>query len=123
MLSYRKVAQSVKVFWEGKDAVQDNLCKGQSHMENNTVHLLASLLDADRWLTARKLAVEVWVCNKTMLLILHDILGYRILAACWISHEISKVQQWHCYAVTQALFPCSTSTEEKVTTFLDKSWL
>ena len=38
-----------------------------------------------------------------MLHILHNILGYRKLAACWITHEISKVQQWHRYAVEQDL--------------------
>ena len=50
-----------------------------------------------------ELAAEVGVCHKTVLLILHDILGYRKLAARWIPHEISKVQQWHHFAVAQAL--------------------
>ena len=72
-------------------------------MENSTVELLTSLLDADRRWTALELAVEVGVCHKTVLHILHDILNYYKLAACWIPHEISEVQQWHCYAVTQAL--------------------
>ena len=56
---------------------------GQPHVENNRGHLLDFLLDADG---------------------LHDILGNCKLAACWISHEISKMQQWHRYAVAQALF-------------------
>ena len=38
-----------------------------------------------------------------MLHSLHDILRYRKLAARWIPHEISEVQQWHRYAVAQAL--------------------
>ena len=72
-------------------------------MESNRVQLLASLLDADcRW-TARELGAEVGVCHKTVLHILHDILGYRKLAALSISYEISEVQQWHRYTVAQAL--------------------
>ena len=72
-------------------------------MENNTFQLLASLLVTERRWTARELVVEVGVCHKNVLHILQDILGYRKLAARWIPHEISEVQQWHRYAVTQAL--------------------
>ena len=50
-------------------------------MENNTVQLLASLLDADRQWTMRELAVEVGVCDKTVLHILHNIQNYHKLAA------------------------------------------
>ena len=67
-------------------------------MENNTFKLLVSLLDADRQWTARELTEEVGVYHKTVY-----ILGYRKLAAHWVPHEISKVQQWHHHAVTQAL--------------------
>ena len=69
-------------------------------MENNKVQLLASLLDADRRWTARELAVKDYR-HKTVLHIPRGILGYRKLATCWISHEISEVQQW---PVAQALF-------------------
>ena len=58
-------------------------------MENNTIQFLASLLNADHRWTARELAAEVEVCHKTVL----HILGYRKLAAHWIPHEISEVQQ------------------------------
>ena len=58
-LSYRTVARWVKAFREGRDAVQDNLRIGQPHVDNNTVQLLASLLDADRRWTARELAAEL----------------------------------------------------------------
>ena len=43
-LPYRIMARWVKVFWEGRDAIQDNLHTGRPHVENNTVQLLASLL-------------------------------------------------------------------------------
>ena len=72
-------------------------------MENNTVQFLASLLDDDRRMAARELAAVVGVCHKTELHILHDILGYRKLAASRILHANSEVQQWHHYAVAQAL--------------------
>ena len=74
-------------------------CSGQPpyrtpHMEN-TVQLLVSLLDVyHRW-NARELVTEVEICHKTVLHILHDILGYRKFAARSIPHEISKVQQWY----------------------------
>ena len=87
-------------------------------MENNTVKILASLLDADLRRTARELAAEVGVCHKTVLHILHDILGYHILAARYIPHEISEVQQWHRYAVTKALLD---RYKGELMTFLDKS--
>ena len=67
-------------------------------MENNTVQLLASMY-ADRPWTACELAEEVGVYHKTVLYILHDILGDRKLAARWMPHEISEVQQWHRYVV------------------------
>ena len=70
-------------------------------MENTSVHLLASLLDAYRRWTCVSSA-EVGVCDKTVLHILHDILGNRKLAARWITHEMSEVQQWHRYVVAQA---------------------
>ena len=38
-----------------------------------------------------------------MLDILNDILVYCKLAARWIPHEISEVQQWHRYSFAQAL--------------------
>ena len=46
---------------------------------------------------------EVGVYHTTVLHILHDILGYRKLPARWIHHEISEVEQWHNYAIAQAL--------------------
>ena len=39
-----------------------------------------------------------------MLHTLIDILGYSKLAERWLPHEISEGQQWHSYAVAQALF-------------------
>ena len=53
-------------------------------------------------LTARELAVEVGVCHKTMLHILHGILGCRKVAGRWLLLEFSEVQQWNRYAVAQA---------------------
>ena len=61
-------------------------------MENNTVRLLGTLLDTDRRWTTRVLAEEVGVYPKTVLHILHDILGYRNLAARWVPYGISEVQ-------------------------------
>ena len=49
--------------------------------EQNTVQLLASILDTDRRETARELAAEVGVGHKTVLQILHDILDYRTCSA------------------------------------------
>ena len=82
----------VKAFREGRDAVQENLRTGRPHVEKNTLQLLASLLDADRRCTARELAAEMGVCHKTVLHILHYILGYRKIAARWTHHQISEVQ-------------------------------
>ncbi|KAJ4450655.1 hypothetical protein ANN_02084 [Periplaneta americana] len=65
-LPYRTVARWVKAFREGRDAVQDNLRTGRPRVEDNTVQLLAPLLDADRRWTARELAAEVpcWTGTK-----------------------------------------------------------
>ena len=46
-LPYRTVARWIKAFREGLDPVQDSLLTGRPHVENNTVQLLASLLDED----------------------------------------------------------------------------
>ena len=71
--------------------------------EKKTFHVLASLLDCDRRWTAREIAAEVGVCHKTLLHIVHDILGYHKLAVLWIPHEISEVQQWHRCTIAQTL--------------------
>ena len=86
-------------------------------MENSTVQLIASLLVADRRWIALELVAEVGVFHKTVLHILHDIQGYHILAARWIPHEISEVQQWHRYAVTRDLMD---QYQRKVMIFLDE---
>ena len=87
-LHYGRVALWVNMFREGRDAVQDNLRTGRSHVEYNTGQLLASLLDADRRWTTRELAAEVRVCHKTVL----HILSNRKLALCWIPREIPYIQ-------------------------------
>ena len=69
----------------------------------DTVQLLASLLDALRRLAERGLAAVAGVCHNTMFHIMQNILGCRNIAARWIPHEISDLQQWHRYAVAQDL--------------------
>ncbi|PNF15400.1 hypothetical protein B7P43_G00941, partial [Cryptotermes secundus] len=75
---------------------------GRPHVDNHTIQL-ASLLDVDRRWAARELAAEVGVCHKTLLHILHNILGYRKIAACWVPHTMSEVQQWQRHAIAQDL--------------------
>ena len=95
-------------------------------MENNTVQFPASLLGADRRWTERELATEVGVYHKTVLHILPNILGYRKLAVRWITHKISEVQQWHRYAVAQALLDRYRGEGGDFLglswTFLDETW-
>ena len=50
------MVQWVKAFWEGRDAVQDNLRTGRPHVENNTDQLIASLLGSGHQWTAHELA-------------------------------------------------------------------
>jgi len=73
------------------------------NVDNHTFELLASLLDVERRWTARELAAEVGVCHKTVLHILQNILGYRKIAAHWVPHTLSDVQQWQRYATAQDL--------------------
>jgi len=80
-LPYRTVARWVKLFREGRDSIQDSHLSGRPHVDNHTIQLLASLLDVERRWTAQELAAEVGVCHKTVLHILHDILGYRKITA------------------------------------------
>ena len=89
---YRTMTGLVKAFREGRGCLSGQPSYRTTARGNNTVRLFASLLDADRRWTARELATEVGICCKTVFLVLHDILGYRKLAAPWIPHEISEVQ-------------------------------
>ena len=66
-LPYRTVARWVKASQEGRVVVQDTLLTEQPHVKNNTVQLLASLLDADRRWTAPELGTEIGVYHKTVL--------------------------------------------------------
>ncbi|PNF35582.1 hypothetical protein B7P43_G02399 [Cryptotermes secundus] len=102
-LPYRAVARWVKLFREGRDAVQASRHSGRPHVDNHTIQLLASLMDVDRRWAVRELAAEVGVCHKTVLHILHDILGYCKIAARWVPHTMSEVQQWQRYAIAQDL--------------------
>ena len=107
------------------DAIQDNLHTGWIQVENHTVQLLASLLDADRRWTVRELAAEVGVCYKTVLHIVHGILSYCKLAVSWILHEISEMQQWHRYAVAQALLDLYQREGDNflgIMVAMDESW-
>ncbi|KAJ4432752.1 hypothetical protein ANN_21390 [Periplaneta americana] len=88
-LPYRTVARWVKAFREGRDADQDNLRTGRPRVEDNTVQLLASLLDADRrWTAQRKSEYVTKLCStfcKTLVvqnpIILHDIARSHTAAA------------------------------------------
>ena len=116
-LPYCTVARWVKAFQEGRDAIQDNLHTRWPHMENNTVQLLVSLLDAGRRWTAYDLAAEVRVCHKTVFHILHDILGYNKTTACWIP---MKFLWWSNGTTMQSRRPSWTGSKWKVTTFLEE---
>ena len=107
----------LKAFWKGRNAIQDNLHREQPHVENNTVQLLASLLDADRQCTAYELAAEVWVCHKT---VLHDILVTVNLQR--VGYPM-KFQRCNDGSAMQSQRPCWTGTEGKETIFLDESSL
>ena len=99
----------VKSFREGRDAVQNNLRTGRLHVENNTVQLLAFLLDTDRVrLTTREVAAEVGVYRKTVVHILHEILGYRKLACVGYPMQFPKCNY---STVMQSHRPCWTGTE------------
>ena len=82
-------------------AFKDSFSTGRPYVQNSIFQLISFLLDADR--RPSELGVEVGVRHKTVLHILHDILIYRKPATLWKTHEISDVQQWHRYAVAQAL--------------------
>ena len=48
------MARWVKAFREGRDAVQDNLRTGRPRVENNTVQLLASMLDYNTFVKVKE---------------------------------------------------------------------
>ncbi|PNF18472.1 hypothetical protein B7P43_G08996 [Cryptotermes secundus] len=124
-LPYRTVARWVKLFREGWDAIQDSHRSGPPHVDNQTIQLLASLLDVDRRWTAWELAAEVGVCHKTVLHILHDILVYRKIAARWVPNTISEVQQWQRYAIARDLLDQYQKEGDDFlgrTVTLDESW-
>ncbi|KAJ4437127.1 hypothetical protein ANN_17262 [Periplaneta americana] len=99
-LPYRTMARWVKAFREGRDAVHDNLRTGRPRVEDNTVQLLVSMLDADRRWTAHELAAEVGG------------VGYPM-----------KFQRFNNGTAMQSHRPCWTGTKGKMTTFLDESSL
>ncbi|KAJ4450652.1 hypothetical protein ANN_02081 [Periplaneta americana] len=106
-LPYRTVAQWVKAFREGKDAVQDNFCTERPRVEDNTVQLLASLLDADRRWTARssrtKKVRPTQSAMKVMFIVAYDIDGV-------ILHHAVPPRQ------TANAAPPSSCPQEKTTT-------
>ena len=107
----------VKAFQEGRDAVQDNPSIGLPHIENSTVQLLPFLLDAEcRWIVC-ELAVEIGVCHKTVLHILHDIDGVSNIG------YPMKFPRCNNGTTLQSHRPCWTSAKRKVMTFMDKSSL
>ena len=109
----------LKHFGKAGMLLRTSLHTERPYMENNTVQLLAFLLDADRQWTVHELAVEVWVCHKTVLHILHDILGYCKLSAWWIP----KFPRCNNGTTMQSHCPRWTSTKGKLMTFLDEASL
>jgi hypothetical protein len=83
--------------------VQGNPRTGRAVVGEHTVQLLDSLLEADRRWTSRELAVEVGLCHKRVLHILHDILRFRQIAARWVPYDLTEVQQWHRHVLAQVL--------------------
>ncbi|KAJ4427572.1 hypothetical protein ANN_25220 [Periplaneta americana] len=116
-LSYRTVARWVKAFWENRDAVQDNLRTGRPRLEDNTVQLLASLLDADRRWTAHELAADVTKLCSTF------------CKTFWVTAKLQgvgypmKFPKFNNGIAMQSHRPCWTGTKGKMTTFLDESSL
>ena len=109
----------VKAFRKGRDVVQGNLRTGRPHVENNTAQLIASLLDADRRWTARELTAEVGVYKKTLLHILHDILGPANLQRVRYSMKFPRCNKAPLSSRIGLAGPVGP-TEAKVTPFLDK---
>ena len=102
-LPYRTVARWIKAFQKGRDAIQDNLRTGRLRLENNTVQLPASLLDADRRWTARELAAEV-----TQL--------YSTFCATFLQRVVYPMKFPRCYndSTMQSHRPCCTGKKGKV---------
>ena len=84
-LPYRSGTVDLKCSW--KAGLLSMITSIQDNPMWRTIELATSLLDADQRLTACELAAKV----KTMLHIMHDILGYCRLSAHLIHYEITEV--------------------------------
>ena len=99
----------------GRYAVQDSLRTGRLHVENNTVQLLTSQLDADRQWTAHELEADVGVGYVTKLCPTFCMIFWVTANVC-SALDTSKADDKRCLLLHVPAAPFSSKAQEKTTT-------
>ena len=105
----------VRVFWEGRYAVQDNLHTGRPHVKNNTVQLLLAcwMLIANglsvsyQWKFEYVTKLYSTICTTFWVTANLQCIGYHM-----------KFPRWNNGTAMQSHKPCWTGTKRRVATFL-----
>jgi hypothetical protein len=78
------VTRWVKLFREGRDAIQESRRSGRPHIDSHTIQLLASLLEVNRQWAARELVAENRASHSARYSWIPEI------AARWVPHTMSE---------------------------------
>ena len=80
-LPYRTVAMWVRVFSEGRDNIEHMARPGRPSVSGEDVEAVSALLDTDRRLTVRELALEIGLSHMTVFRIVKKRLRMRVIAS------------------------------------------
>ena len=87
---YRTVARWVRIFNEGRDNVEQMARPGRPSVSEEDVETVSALLDTDRRLTVRELALEIGLSHMTVFRIVKKRLGMRKIASRWVPWDLTE---------------------------------
>ena len=77
---------------------------GRPSVSEENVEAISALLDTDRRLTVRELALEIGLAHMTVFRIVKKRLGMRKIASRWVPWDLTEVQRWLRYDSPAALW-------------------
>ena len=98
---YRTLARWVRIFKEGSDNVEQMARPGRPSVSEEDMETVSALLDTDRQLTVRELALEIVLSHMTVFRIVKKRLGMRKIASRWVPWDLTVAQRWLRYDAAQ----------------------
>ena len=89
---YRTAARWIRAFNEGRDNVEHMARPGRPSDSDEDVEAVSTLLDTDRRLTVRELALEIELSHMTVFRIVKKRLGLREIGSWRVTWDLTEAQ-------------------------------